>query len=235
VVVVVAVLAAGVLVVLTRGDSDVALTESEMEDALLTADEVGSGFTEDTDDDDDDSSDSDDLETDDIDASEECLDLLERLEEEEAGQDLFFSDGLGSEGPTAQRAFESDDDVNVDHTLARDSSDVLGSFRELVSTCDEMDFDDGETVGTLRFTETDPVDVGDDNVTLDYSLSFTEPFEVDIDFLWVIWSRDGTIGGVSITGAIDDELNAGEPDRELFEATAEKADAKLEEVIDDAR
>jgi hypothetical protein len=227
-VVVVLLAVVGGLVLLNRdsGGGEVELTEAQLEDALLTAGDVGDGFTVDEASDEEDD-DTDDFERDEIDASDECIDLYERYAELEEADE-----------PTVQAevTFQHEDASQVEQNLEQGSDFGLDQVRELVDTCPEISIDDGETVGTLRFDIVDPVvEPGDESLTLELEVEFTEPFTITVTSLGVLWVRDGTDASINVSGPIDEEtFEAGEPDEGLLRDVVERADEKLAEVIDEA-
>lgn len=224
-------LAVAAFFLLRTGDDEVDLTESEMEDALLTPDDVGSGFAEDEDTDDDDD-DSDDFDLDDVDASEECLNLLEEAKEMEAGS--FFAEGVSAAPRSVKRKLGDEDGQAVEHEIADDAPGTLDDVREFIEVCPEFDYGDSDGGGSFSFDEGEPVDVGDDSVSLRLSIVLDEPVNIEVETLWVIWTRDGITSSVAVTGEVDDDLVFTEPDPALLLSAVEKADTKLEDVIDEA-
>lgn len=221
--------AVAAVVFVTRRDDPVELTEAEMEDALLTPDEVGDGFAEDTDTDDDDD---DDLEAEDLDASDECLAYLEEAEEMEEGG--FFTDDAPSGSRSVQRDFEQEDGATVEHQISEEPNDGLDLFRRFLEVCPELDYEDGEDLGSFAFAEGEPVEVGDDSVSIEFSLDIDAPVAVEIQALMVAWTRDGVASSVTVTGPVGADLVGEDADPALLRSAVRTADAKLSEVIDDA-
>lgn len=232
VVVLVLVAAAGLVFALTRGgDGTADLTASEMRGALLDEDDVGNGFVEDSSDDDEDE-DSTDL--DDIDADAECLDLLEELEDEDNVVFDSTTDPDGEDVPKAEVSFSNeDDDTDLDQEITVDANDALDDARRVTEICGEIELDDGESVGQIEYALGDPIDVGDESLTLELSLALEEPFAVEVEFTGVLWVRDGILSSLLLTGALDDDLESTPPDRDLLEELAVEADEKLQQVIDE--
>jgi hypothetical protein len=229
VVVLVVLVAAAVVavVVSSSGDDDVALTESQLEGALLTADDVGDGFTVDTEDDDDD----DDFDRDEVEASEECLDLYERFEEAEASRDETEVE--------VEIKLDGEDGSQVEQDLGQDPSANLDEVRELAETCPEISVDDGEFVGTIEFEVVeDVVELGDESLTLRLDVDLDEPYDLTVPSLVVVWERDGTQATVSISGAVSgetlEEISVEAPDEDLLRDVVTRADEKLAEVIAEA-
>lgn len=86
----------------------------------------------------------------------------------------------------------------------------------------------------------DPVSVGDDQVTLEFEFSLTDPeFGIDFDFtaLSTYWTRAGNRASVSVTGpvTVTDTVSFGDPDEDLLADVAEQLDANLEDALDEAR
>ncbi|MEJ7562382.1 MAG: hypothetical protein WKF45_07645 [Ilumatobacteraceae bacterium] len=226
--VVVALAAAGVVFVVVSGDSESTppdLSESDMESALLTTDDVGEGFTEEPPDGDGDST----MSADDIEASEECTDLYER-----------FS-GLDEENPDVGREMATVENriiVQHDISLRDEGEPPIELIDEFVEACPEVNYDDGESSGTIRFDLGDPVDgIDSTSRVLRYELEITEPFDVVATSTMVIWKRDGVISTVSVTEfeIIGNETSAdGDIDPPPVDDLALRADEKLADVIADA-
>lgn len=220
--------AVAAVVLLSRRDDTVELTKAEKEDALLTADEVGDGFTEDADVDDT----SDDLEIDDLEASDECLAYLEEAEEMEDGG--FFTEGARSGSRSVQRDFEQEDGATLEHQISEEPNDGLDLFRRFLEVCPELDYENGEDLGSFAFAEGEPVEVGDDSVSIEFSLEIDAPVAVEIQALMVAWTRDGLGSSVTVTGPVGADLVGEDADPALLRSAVREADAKLVEVIGDA-
>lgn len=225
-VVVVLLVVVGGVILLTQsdGDDEVELTEAQLRDALVTAGDVGDGFTAEPSSEDDES---DDFDRDEIDASEECIDLYEQYTElEEQG------------GPRVEAGvtLEDDENVQVEQNLSQGAEFGLDELRQLVDTCPEIAFDDGEQAGAIRFEIVDDiVEVGDESVTLRLEVDIESPVSITVATLGVLWVRDGTHASVNVSGAIDsDTFEAEEPDEGLLRDVVERADERLVEVIDEA-
>ncbi len=226
--VVVALAAAGVVFVVMSGDSESTppdLSESDMESALLTTDDVGEGFTEEPPDGDGDST----MSADDIEASEECTDLYERFSE------------LDEEDPDVGREMATEENriiVQHDISLRDEGEPPIELIDEFVEACAEVSYDDGESSGTIRFDLGDPVDgIDSTSRVLGFELEITEPFDVVATSTMVIWNRDGVISTVSVTEFefIGTETPAdGDIDPPPVDELALRADEKLADVIADA-
>ncbi|MDQ3312739.1 MAG: hypothetical protein M3517_11600 [Actinomycetota bacterium] len=225
---VVALVAAGVVFVLVSRDDDSTppdLSESQLESALLTTDDVGEGFTEEPPDEDDDSP----MTADDIEASEECTDFYEQFSELE-DQDPDVGRELGTEGER----------ISVQHeiSLPNEGMPPIELIDEFVEACPEVNYDDGESSGTIRFDLGDPVDgIDSPSRVLEYETEITEPFDVEATSTLVIWERDGITSTVVVTEfemigteAPPDDGSDPPPPDEL----AKIADGRLADVIAEA-
>ncbi|HEX7134209.1 MAG TPA: hypothetical protein VF228_16650 [Iamia sp.] len=222
IIVVVLLAVVGGLVLLSQSDGgDVALTETQLQDALVTEADVGDGFTIDPGDGEDEDED---FVRDDLDASEECLDLYEQVE---------AADVVDVE---ANVQLEGGDGSQVEQTLEQGSDIGLDTVREFAETCGEVTLDDGENAGSISFEVVDDiVEVGDESLTLRVVVDFDEPFDITLPSLGVLWERDGTHASLNVTGPIDEEtFETGDPDEDLLRDVVEAADTRLAEVIDEA-
>ena len=221
--------AAGVVFVIVSGDSESTppdLSESDMESALLTVDDVGEGFTEDPPDSDDGDST---MNADDIEASEECTDVYER-----------FSEMEESDPDVGREMVTEGDRLSVQHeiSLRNEGEPPIELIDEFVEACPEVNYDDGESSGTIRFDLGDPVDgIDSTSRVLGFELEITEPFDVVATSTMVIWERDGVISTVSVTEfeIIGTETPAaGDIDPPPVDELALRADEKLADLIADA-
>ena len=227
--VVVALAAAGVVFVVMSGDSESTppdLSESDMESALLTTDDVGEGFTEDPPDGDDGDST---MNADDIEASEECTDVYERFSEmEESDPDV------GREMVTEGDRFS----VQHEISLRNEGEPSIELIDEFVEACPEVSYDDGESSGTIRFDLGDPVDgIDSPSRVLRSEIEITEPFEVEATSTTVVWERDGVISTVSVAEfeIIGTEAPADDGiDPPILDELAKIADGRLADLIDEA-
>jgi len=222
------VLVAGAVVLVISGrDTKVELTMSELEDAILTEDEVGGGFTEATDEDDNPTDISD------FEADDSCIDVLTALDE--SGSSGAFSDGGGGgDDSSPSRSFEDDAGSQIEHSAGNDDTDAFSLIQDLLDQCDSFTVDDGETRAEFKLSEGDSVEVGDDRVSIDVAVDFDEPFDADLSFLLVAWTRDGVGSVITSTGTLDEEGATIDPDRDLLRDLVDEADRKLEDVIADA-
>ncbi|MDQ3177096.1 MAG: hypothetical protein M3Q72_06060 [Actinomycetota bacterium] len=224
---VVALVAAGVVFVLVSRDDDSTppdLSESELESALLTTDDVGEGFTEEPPDEDDSE-----MTVDDIEASEECTDFYEQFSELE-DEDPDVGREMGTEGER----------ISVQHeiSLPNEGMPPIELIDEFVEACPEVNYDDGESSGTIRFGLGDPVDgIDSPSRVLEYETEITEPFDVEATSTLVIWERDGITSTVVVTEfemigteAPPDDGSDPPPPDEL----AKIADGRLADVIAEA-
>lgn len=229
-VVVVLLVVVGVLVlVLTGGDGDVELTQSQREEALLTEGDVGNGFTEDSSEDDS----SDDTPPQ---ASGECQDLLDELED--AGESPFSDN---DDGEAANRSFSNEAGGTLDHSVGPDEG-VVDQYRDLVASCDEVTFDEEDGTATIAFAEGDPIDevdgayVGD----IDFSFEFADGTgTVRYSGRFAIWSVKGNASFMIVVDGFEfpedgSELVPVPFDEGHFEDLVETADEKLRQVVDDA-
>ena len=226
--VVVALAAAAVVFVVVSGDSESTppdLSESDMESALLTTDDVGEAFTEEPPDGDGDST----MSADDIEASEECTDLYERFSE------------LDEEDPDVGREMATEENrISVQHDISlRDEGEPsIELIDEFVEACAEVSYDDGESSGTIRFDLGDPVDgIDSPSRVLRSEIEITEPFEVEATSTTVVWERDGVISTVSVAEfeIIGTEAPADDGiDPPILDELAKIADGRLADLIDEA-
>lgn len=217
--------AAGVVFALTRDGGTADLTESEMERALLDEDDVDDGFTEDEESDDDDSTD-----LDEIDADAECMDLLMELEDQD---NVVFDSSTDGDRPKAEVSFSDDEGIQLQQTITVDTDDALDATVQVTESCGEIEIDDGDTVGQIEYTLSDPIDVGDDSVALTVSFQAEEPVPFDLEFEGIVWVRDGILSSLLLSGSLDEDLESTPPDRSLLEDLAVEADEKLQQVIEE--
>lgn len=222
----VVVLVAGAVVLVVSGrDEKVELTMSELEDVLLTEDEVGGGFTEATDEDNP-------TEISDFEADDACIDVLTALDE--SGESGAFSDGGGGDDASPSRTFEDDAGSQIEHSVGNDDMDALSMIQDLLDQCETFTLDDGEIRAEFNLSEGDEVEVGDEGVAIDGAVDFDEPFDADLSFLLVAWTRDGVGSVITSTGTIDEEGATIDPDPDQLRDLVDEADRKLEDVIADA-
>lgn len=224
----VALVAAGVAFMIASGDDDSTppdLSESDMESALLTVDDVGEGFTEDPPDGDDDSP----MTADDIEASEECTDVYERFSE------------LEEQDPDVAREMVTERGrISVQHeiSLPNEAQPPIELMDEFVEACPEVRYDDGESSGTIRFDLGDPVDgIDSPSRVLGYEIEITEPFDVEATSTMVIWERDGVMSTVTVTafeGGTDQPAGEDVVAPPRVDELALIADGKLADVMADA-
>lgn len=191
------------------------LTESQLDDALLTAEDLGGDYTEQPDEDD-----SDELSPDDLDTSDECKDLIKAFEGDDAAETQAkreFSSGSEGETFTHEVAVPSED------------SPDFGVLGDVVDSCAEIGIDQDDVVGTMQITEGDSPSIGDRAFTMDVEFEIAEPMSVQITSQVILWERDGLISSVQANGAPDSG-----PDTDLLREMAELADERLIEVIEDA-
>ncbi|HEV7720073.1 MAG TPA: hypothetical protein VGO60_02260 [Iamia sp.] len=224
VVVVLLVVVGGLILLSNGGDDDVELTEEQRTDALLTEGDIGQGYTEDTDE--DSSSD------DDYDASAECEELLDRLDEEGADP---FSDSDDPPG-AVDRDFTDENGATIEHGLAP-SIDVVGTYRELTGTCDELSFEDEGSIATVTLEEGEDHDIGDESLTVEvgFAIETDEGETLAFDGVLVVWTQAGTDGILSFGAGFD--VDTGDPvpvDQSLIDDVVEAAAQKLDEVISEA-
>ena len=235
VVVLVVVAVAGGVVLLTRGGDDRAqLSSAEMRRALLEVDDVGDGFTEE--DDGSGGADVGEIPSEDVETSDECVALLEEYEDAEGDEAVLFAPTTDEDGaslPSAEVTFDDDDGVEVNQGITTDE-DTLGQARRFVEACEELAYDgEDEGVGEVTFSVDDGPDVGDASIRVDITVSTTEPVEVEAGLAAVLWARDGIVSSVTLSGAIDDDLEAEDPDEDLLEDLVQEADERLQEAIDE--
>jgi hypothetical protein len=195
---------------------------AELEGALLTAADVGSGYTDSFDDGDDGD---DELAPEDFDASPECLEAIDRFE----------STSAGDEGIDA--GFESGDLTEVDHQIAlvQEGDPGIAELQAALEDCESIAFDDGESQGEMRF-QTEPVDgLGEAAVAVTTQVELTvDGVPVTAEIYSIYWSRGGVASSVAMS-VLDSSLIGGtqdaELDRELVRELADTADQKLDGVL----
>lgn len=202
------------------GDEVVALSRAELQDALLTTDDL------------DDASEFDPggerLRPEDVDDPAACRRLLEQIEDDDHPVTLY-----GIHDGDVEVALEDSGGNLVGHILLSDEPDLLDVLRRIPEECDEVEVDDEDDPGTVTVDEGDPIDVGDDSVVLEYA-SETEDGD-RFEALVVAWERDGTVSELSVISVDPDSLEGVSPDRDLAEALAEALDDRLADVIAEAR
>lgn len=233
--VVLLVVVGALVLVLAGGDETVELTQAQREDALLTDGDIGEGFS--TTDEEDDPSGADD-EDDRPDASQECLDVLDRLEEE---GESFFDDGSDEDDDdSVSRTFTDADGATIEHSVGVDEG-VVDTYREVVEACDEVRFEDETGSSAVRFSEGPEID-GVDYV-LDVEFDFTAPDDggsITYGGRIALWSVKGNAAFVLVTDGFDYGDDGAELptaidfDERFFEDIVAQADDKLREVVDEA-
>lgn len=234
--VVLLVVVGALVLVLSGGEDTVELTQAQREDALLTDGDIGEGYvTSDEEDDPTDTSDEDD----EPDASQECLDVLDRLEEEQG--EAFFDSGDEEEpDDSVSRTFTDDAGSTVEHSVGVDDG-VIDTYRDVVAACDEVRFEDETGASAVRFTEGPDIE-GVDYV-LDVEFDFTAPDDggsITYGGRIALWSVKGNAAFVLVTDGFeysDDPAElptAVDFDEGFFEDIVATADDKLREVIDEA-
>ena len=189
------------------------LSESQLEGALLSAGDVGTGFTEDTDD-------GGELDADDLDASDECKELIGRF------------DATEEDNVTARREFQaSSTGASVIHeiTLPGEDGPEFDVLNDVVGDCGDIGFGDGTFLGEMQITEGDAVDVGERSFTMDANLEITDPQALTFELKVVMFERQGVISTVQVTSPFN-----GVVDEDLAISLSETADERLIELLDDA-
>ena len=86
----------------------------------------------------------------------------------------------------------------------------------------------------VRSCVDDPVEVGDDSITVEITFRSTDPdFDFELEFHAVVWTRDGIVSSLTLSGGLDDDFESTPPERSLLEDLVADADEKLQEVIDE--
>lgn len=219
------------MVLATRGEDRADLTEAEMRRALLTAEEVGDDFVEDTEEGDED--DDEEFDEDTADASEECIALIASIEERDQLEIFGSAQANADDAPSVMASFQDDDRTDVQQSITTDEGDPIALFREVLEVCDTIGFEDTDGAGELRFGEPDQVEVGDDSLTVEITFDLTAPIPFDASSLFVVWERNGIVSSLGVTGGVNADLESRPPDRELLETLVTDADVKLERVIDE--
>ncbi len=201
----------------TAAPADVSL--DDLEPALLTEDEVGSGYSEAPGGDDED-----DLGLDEIDTSDECREVIESFE----GSD---------DGDEVEAEFETDDDATLSQSLALIDEDEpsFGEVRDAIDRCQTITWDDGETQGEMRLSTEDVDGPADDAFALAVEVEGSSGVvSVTVDGYAVYSVRDGVVSTLAAFGAVDPTTFEGEPaDRDLVRSLTETVDEKVREVLED--
>jgi hypothetical protein len=202
------------------------LTLADLEPALLTADQVPDGFTEEP----WAEGDGDDLGADDVEASEACERVL---------ASLALADSAGDEiGVSYERGT---DDASIEHTLGvagPDDLDVDG-LQAAINSCREFAYDDGESSGTMTMSAEPVGGIGDDALLLVVRVQAeTGGYQVDVEMTGILFERDGVHASLGYSGGFDeaDVLGGGSVqskpvDRAELRALAEAADRNLDGVV----
>jgi hypothetical protein len=201
----------------TTAPADVSL--DDLEPALLTEDEVGSGYSEAPG-----SGDDDDLDLDEMETSDECREVIESFEGDDDG------DGI-------QVEFETDDEATVSHSLALIDQDEpsFGDVRDAIGQCRTITWDDGETQGEIRLSTEDADGPADDAFALELEIEASSgAVNVTLDGYAVYSVRDGVVSTLGAFGAVDPATFEGEPaDRDLVRSLTDTVDEKVREVLED--
>ena len=200
----------------TTAPADVSL--DDLEPALLTEDEVGSGYSEAPG-----SGDDDDLDLDEMETSDECREVIESFEGDDDG------DGI-------QVEFETDDEATVSHSLALIDQDEpsFGDVRDAIGQCRTITWDDGETQGEMRLSAEDIDGPADDAFALEVEIEASSgAVSVTLDGYAVYSVRDGVVSTLGAFGAVDSATFEGEPaDRDLVRSLTDTVDEKVREVLE---
>jgi hypothetical protein len=194
---------------------------AELEGALLTAADVGNGYTDSF----DDGGDDDELNLDAIDASPECLEAISRFQGSDVGDESIDA------------GFESGDLTEVNHEigLIREGELGIAEFQAALDACETMAFDDGETEGEIR-VQSELVDgLGEGALAITMQLEGTaDGVGVSAEIYGIYWSRGGVGSSVDMVVIYSSVLGGtqdGDPDPDLVRQLADTADRKLDGVL----
>jgi hypothetical protein len=201
----------------TAAPADVSL--DDLESALLTEDEVGSGYSEAPGGDDED-----DLGLDEIETSDECREVIESFQGSEDGDEV-------------QIEFETDDEATLSQSLALIDEDEpsFADVRDAIGQCRTITWDDGETQGEMRLSTEDVDGPADDAFALELEVEGSSgAFSVTVNGYVVYSVRDGVVSTLGTFGAVDPATFEGEPaDRDLVLSLTETVDEKVRQVLED--
>jgi hypothetical protein len=196
---------------------------ADLEPALLTADDVGEGFTDDPsgpDDEDDEES------FDDADMDPGCREALDRFE---ASEDDDSSDDL-------QADFTRQDGASVEHGLSLIEPDEpsLDEVADGIDQCDRISYEDQGQQVVLQMAAERVDGLGDEAVGVDITFDISGlGFEVTLESYGLLVARDGVASSVYMTGPFSrTTLETGPVDRDLTRDLAETADEKLRQVLE---
>jgi hypothetical protein len=201
----------------TTAPPDVGL--DDLEPALLTEDEVGSGFSETPD-----GGDDDDLGLDQMEMSDECREVIESFEGDDDGDEV-------------QVEFSTGDEATLSHSLALIDEDEpsFGDVRDAIGQCRTITWDDGETQGEIGLSTEDVDGPADDAFALAVEIEASSgATNVTLDGYAVYSVRDGVVSTLGAFGAVDSATFEGEPaDRDLVRSLTETVDEKVRAVLED--
>jgi hypothetical protein len=183
----------------------------DLEPALLTEDEVGEGFTEDT-------RGGGEVTSDELDTSAECREAFGMVDDVDA---------------QAEADFVGEADAIVAHTLTLvvEGQPSLSRMRDVLNQC-EIGWADEQVEGGLALSVDEIDGVGDEAVEIEivYEIA-SEGVEITADGYGILSRRDGVqsaVFGVGPTGGTESEP----ADRDLIRALAQRADEKLSDVLE---
>ncbi len=215
---------AAILVFAVGGDeSEADLSDSELREALLAADDLDGEYTANEPENDGA------FDPDEADASEECIDLMtEANANEQENPELQY-----------EPADQADPSVRLGLTGPYEDRPEFSTAAELLEVCDEIHIDDGQSVGDMRLSAADDVDIdlGSETIVAEVEFELEQPAPLTLHGYIVYWNRDGIYGALQVFGGYRQEGNSFvglEVDTALVEKYAEAADEKLADAIENA-
>ena len=166
---------------------------------------------------------------DEADACEECIDLMtEANANEQENPELQY-----------EPADQADPSVRLGLTGPYEDRPEFSTAAELLEVCDEIHIDDGQSVGDMRLSAADDVDIdlGSETIVAEVEFELEQPAPLTLHGYIVYWNRDGIYGALQVFGGYRQEGNSFvglEVDTALVEKYAEAADEKLADAIDNA-
>lgn len=155
----------------------------------------------------------------DLDADVTCEEMLRRYDA------IGFRPRLGGGLPRAPRQAAvalAGPQGTVHHEIGDGLQVTVADIRDLFETCPEIGYTTGARPDSVSITAGTPIPVGDDSLSLEYTLASSRPGAAPV--LWVLWERDSIISSIRVRGGDGDAPS-------LRDDAVEIADRRLEAII----
>lgn len=192
-------------------------TEAELQQALLTLEDVGEGYTDVTGEDEEEGPDEADF-----DYPEGCRQVAERFQDS------------GSES-LAEVTFDDENESSIENSYDLRAEVEIGvdTFLDVVEACPTLTYDSNELTGELRLSGKRIEGLGDKAIEVRFESEITSPIEVSVEGVGYYWERGEVVAGVAGVGGIDQQTLEAVPLEEgRVRELAGTADRRLAEVLD---